>query len=77
MSDKYYSPEPIAPDWCGRDGAYALKEKIESYWKARGFSVQIIMQPAGFLPSMRSARMDIRSTMRNGLPPAALVKKAA
>lgn len=66
--------EPGESDFCSRDGALALKAKIEAYWKARGLDVQISMQNVGFHPAIRAARYDVRSDMVNGLPRAARKK---
>lgn len=55
-------------DFCTREGALRLKERIESYWKERGHDVSIELMEAGFMPAMRSARTDVRSNMVNGMP---------
>lgn len=55
-------------DFCTTEGARKLKQKIESYWKDRGFDVNIDLVDAGFTPSMRSGRTDVRSNMINGMP---------
>jgi hypothetical protein len=55
-------------DYCTREGAERLKYQIEAYWAERGLNVQINLVQAGFLPSMRSARTDVRSNMINGVP---------
>jgi hypothetical protein len=56
------------PDFCGRLGAAALKAKIEAYWRERGYAVEVSTHNTGFHPTMRSARTDVRSNMRNGYP---------
>lgn len=56
-------------DFCDNDGAQKLKAKIEEYWTTRGFDVSIDLVDAGFVPAMRSARTDVRSNMKNGMPP--------
>ena len=53
-------------DFCTREGAMRLKERIEAYWKDRGYDVNIELHEAGFMPAMRSARTDVRSNMVNG-----------
>lgn len=58
----------MASDFCTEDGALRLKNKIEEYWKSRGFDVNIDLVDAGFIPAMRSARTDVRSNMINGMP---------
>ena len=60
------SREPA--DFCSREGAVALKEKIEAYWRERGQHVMIALHNVGFHPAIRAARYDVRSDMVNGLP---------
>ncbi len=55
-------------DYCSRDGAMALKDKIESYWRERGQDVMIALHNVGFHPAIRAARYDVRSDMVNGMP---------
>lgn len=55
-------------DYCSRDGAMALKEKIETYWRERGQDVMIALHNVGFHPAIRAARYDVRSDMVNGMP---------
>jgi hypothetical protein len=55
-------------DFCNTDGARRLKNKIEDYWRDRGYDVDIKLVDAGFMAAMRSARTDVRSDMVNGLP---------
>ncbi len=55
-------------DYCTREGAERLKAQIEAYWSDRGLDVTVNLVQAGFLPSMRSARTDVRSNMINGVP---------
>lgn len=61
-------PEPGSSDFCSREGAHALKEKIEAYWRERGQDVTISLQNVGFHPAIRAARYDVRSDMINGMP---------
>lgn len=61
-------------DFTSRDGAAALKEKIEAYWAERGMRVMLTLQNVGFHPAIRAARYDVRSDMINGLPRATAVK---
>ncbi len=63
-------------DFCSRDGAHALKTKIESYWAERGQSVQVMLHNVGFHPAIRAARFDVRSDMINGMPRTAAQKRA-
>lgn len=55
-------------DWCDQEGARRLQEKINSYWRERGYDVDVDLVDAGFVPAMRSARTDVRSNMVNGMP---------
>jgi hypothetical protein len=55
-------------DFCNTDGARRLKNKIEDYWRDRGFDVDVKLIDAGFMAAMRSARTDVRSDMVNGMP---------
>lgn len=55
-------------DHCDKEGAGKLSTRILAYWQARGWDVTIILEEAGFVPAMRSARVDIRSDMVNGWP---------
>jgi hypothetical protein len=55
-------------DYCSAEGARRLKQRIEEYWRERGFDVEIKLVDAGFMAAMRSARTDLRSDMVNGLP---------
>ena len=63
-------------DFCSREGALALKAKIEAYWRERGQQVMIALHNVGFHPAIRAARYDVRSDMVNGMPrPGAQAKK--
>jgi hypothetical protein len=55
-------------DFCNVDGARRLKQRIEEYWRDRGFNVDVKLIEAGFVAAMRSARTDVRSDMVNGFP---------
>lgn len=55
-------------DFCSTDGARRLKQRIEEYWRERGFDVDVKLVDAGFVAAMRSARTDVRSDMVNGMP---------
>jgi hypothetical protein len=55
-------------DYCSRDGAQALKDKIEAYWRDRGQNVMVALHNVGFHPAIRAARFDVRSDMVNGMP---------
>jgi len=63
------APERGDPaDYCSREGAIALKAKIEAYWRERGLDVMIALHNVGFHPAIRAARYDVRSDMVNGMP---------
>ncbi len=55
-------------DFCTNDGARRLKNKIEEYWRERGYDVNVSLVEEGFVPAMRSGRTDVRSDMLNGFP---------
>jgi hypothetical protein len=55
-------------DYCSESGALRLKHRIETYWADRGYPVQVNLKRVEFHPLMRSARFDIRSNMKNGVP---------
>ena len=55
-------------DYCSREGAMALKARIEAYWRERGQDVMIALHNVGFHPAIRAARFDVRSDMLNGMP---------
>jgi len=55
-------------DFCNADGARRLKQRIEEYWRDRGYTVDVKLIDAGFVAAMRSARTDVRSDMVNGFP---------
>ena len=55
-------------DFCTSEGARRLKQRIEEYWRERGYEVDVKLVDASFVAAMRSARTDVRSNMINGLP---------
>ena len=55
-------------DLCDKDGAQRLARKIQDYWRKKGFDVSVETCEQGFIPTMRSARTDLRSDMVNGMP---------
>lgn len=55
-------------DFCSTDGARRLKQRIEEYWKERGYNVDVKLVEAPFVAAMRSARIDVRSDLVNGFP---------
>ena len=62
-----YSPLP-EEDTCDKDGASRIKAKIESFWKERGYVVQVYPVDGPFTAALRTTRVDLRSDLRNGLP---------
>lgn len=71
----YASTSGGEADFCSRDGAEALKQKIEAYWRARGHDVQVMLHNVGFHPAIRAARFDVRSDMVNGMPRSASARR--
>lgn len=67
---------PGEHDFCSREGALALKAKIEVYWRERGQHVMVALHNVGFHPAIRAARYDVRSDMVNGMPRTATAKPA-
>lgn len=63
-----FAPVGDGPDFCSRDGAHALKQRIELYWRERGCNVHVLLHNVGFHPAIRAARYDVRSDMVNGMP---------
>lgn len=57
-----------AKNFTNREGAERLCRQIKRYWAERGFEVDARPVRDAFHPSMRSARYDVRSNMKNGLP---------
>ena len=55
-------------DFCNAEGARRLKQRIEEYWRDRGYTVEVKLVEAGFVAAMRSARTDVRRDMVNGFP---------
>lgn len=55
-------------NYLSREGALEIKRRIEAYWAARGFDVSVRVESAEFHPAVRSARLDVRSDMINGMP---------
>lgn len=55
-------------DLCTQKGAQVLKERIEKFWSDQGYLVDVRIVEAGFVATMRSARVDVRSNMINGKP---------
>lgn len=55
-------------DYCTREGADALRRRIEAFWKERGYDVMVTLHNVGFHPAIRAARYELRSDLMNGLP---------
>lgn len=62
------SADEDGQDYFSPSGAEMLRQRIEAYWRERGYAVQISLAPAGFSAPLRSARVDLRSDMLNGMP---------
>lgn len=69
-----FGAAPISPEgfreYTDHAGASELKARIEAYWRARGFEIQVMLVDAPFSPALRAVRVDVRSELLNGLPPA-------
>lgn len=64
-----HNVSPFEPlEWSDRQGAEALKEKIEGYWRERGHRVECRLEQRHFSTTMRFSRHDLRSDMVNGYP---------
>ncbi len=74
--DAYVLGRPPA-DYTSREGALALKARIEAFWHERGHDVTVALHNVGFHPAIRAARFDVRSDMVNGLPRSGRAKRAA
>jgi len=55
-------------DFTSQSGAKELKARIESYWRQRGYDVQVMLVEAPFTQAIRAGRYDVRSEMVSGLP---------
>lgn len=55
-------------DYCDLPGAMRLKDRIEAYWRERGVVVIVRLEEGGFVPVMRTRRVDVRSDMVDGWP---------
>lgn len=68
LADDASREQATAAEYTDRYGAQALKARIEAYWRARGFEVQVMLVEGSFTPQLRSCRVDLRSDLVNGLP---------
>ena len=75
---QHYQPRCSA-EWCSDPAASELRNKIEAYWRKRGFAIQTEAVDAEYVDTCRTARVDIRSNLINGLPPksARIIRAAA
>jgi len=55
-------------NYFAKDGARELQQRIQDYWTARGYSVDVDIVPSEYDAKVRSIRYDVRSHMRNGMP---------
>jgi len=55
-------------DLCNNEGASRLANRIQEFWRKRGYDVDVETRAEGFVATMRSARTDLRSDMVNGMP---------
>lgn len=63
-------------DTFSKKGAEALKKRIEEYWAARGYDVQVEIYEQPFNERVRSRRWDVRTDMVGGLPVRKLTRAA-
>lgn len=61
-------PSSKTRDLCTEDGANEIKNRIQAYWNKRGENVDVRLKQSKFTPEMRTARVDVRSNMINGMP---------
>lgn len=61
-------PRPEGPDFLTEPGALLLKQKLEAYWRERGYEVRVWVQEMGFHAAVRAVRYDVRSNLINGAP---------
>lgn len=58
------------------EGARELAGRLTSYWERKGATPpQIVLETSGFHEKMRAARVEIRSDMVDGWPPALRAQK--
>lgn len=62
-------------DYCSREGAHALKARIERYWAERGYDVMVVLENVGFHAAIRAARYDLRSDLVDGWPRTAMRRR--
>jgi len=67
MVDQVYWDDWLK-DTFSEEGAKQVKERIEAYWEARGYKVQVYIEKKGFVPTLRGAHWVVRSDMKNGFP---------
>jgi len=71
MSDLNANPRGPAAfqiDYTDRNGAEQLKARIESYWRERGYDIEVWFVEGSFTMALRASRVDVRSELVNGLP---------
>ncbi len=56
-------------NYFAKDGARALQQRIKDYWQERGYDIQVDVVPSEYDAKVRSVRYDVRSQLRNGMPP--------
>ena len=55
-------------DYCTKEGAEVLAERIRNYWKDRGYEITTSITECGFHPTIRHSRWVVHSTLKDGLP---------
>ncbi len=56
-------------DYCTKEGAEGLAERIRNYWKDRGYEITTSITECGFHPTIRHSRWVVHSTLKDGYPP--------
>lgn len=56
-------------------GAQRIKERIERYWRERGFEVHVTLKRLPYIAVAREAAFAISSDLINGLPREAFAKQ--
>ena len=70
------TPDP-SRNWCDKEGALALKAKIEAHWRERGHAVQVWIEEKPFSTAMRGTHWVVRSNLCGGLPSPQQIERAA
>ncbi|MEM8633446.1 MAG: phosphoglycolate phosphatase [Pseudomonadota bacterium] len=50
------------------EDARHLLAKIQDYWLQQGYSVEGVIEPAGYSPRLRSTVYEVKTDLVNGFP---------